>query len=265
MSRWKSAGIGFGLIGLLLAGCADPENVTRSASPAASSSPAPAQGAGSPSAGPVAADPEKVQLFLTEESILNGDIYLEDNQIHINIVGLDSGLKQRFAENFTSGSYILHDVKYSAAELEAAQKLLADKDLHNQLNLYGSWIDVKQNKLGITVPDDYLEAAEQTLNKLIDPGMLRFEVQELGEPSVTGTIVEVKPGTVGSILILEPGKEDPTYWFSFNDRSELYDADGQKIESTGLKKGQQVHIWGTGTVLDSLPAQATVRRIELME
>ncbi|WP_157890050.1 DUF3221 domain-containing protein [Paenibacillus sp. DMB5] len=260
MSRLKITGIGFGLISLLLAGCADPGDVTGKASPAASSSKAV-----SPSAGQIAADPEKVQLFLTEESIINGDIYLEDNLVHINIVGLDSGLEQRFAEKFTSGSYILHDVKYSAGELEAAQKLLADKDLHNQLNLYGSWIDVKQNKLGITVPDDYLEAAEQTLNKLIDPGMLRFEVQELGEPSVTGTIVEVKSGTVGSILILEPGKEDPTYWFSFNDRSELYDADGQKIESTGLKKGQQVHIWGTGTVLDSLPAQATVRRIELME
>ncbi|MDF9839147.1 MULTISPECIES: DUF3221 domain-containing protein [unclassified Paenibacillus] len=260
MFRWKTAGISFGMLGLLLAGCADAEDVTSTASPAASSSQAV-----SPSAGQLAADPEKVQLFLTEESILNGDIYLEDNLVHINIVGLDSGLEQRFADKFTSGSYILHDVKYSAAELDAAQKLLADQDLHKQLNLYGSWVDVRENKLGVTVPDDYLEAAEQTLNKLIDPGMLRFEVQELGEPSVTGTIVEVKSETVDRILILEPGKEAPTYWFSFNDRSELYDAAGQKIEFTGLKKGQQVHIWGTGTVLESLPAQATVRRIELIE
>lgn len=265
MSRWKSAGISFGMLGLLLAGCADAGDVTSTASPAASSSPVLAQGAVSPSAGQLAADPEKVQLFLTEESIINGDIYLEDNLVHINIVGLDSGIEQRFAEKFTSGTYILHDVKYSSAELEAAQKLLADQDLHKQLNLYGSWVDVRQNKLGVTVPDDYLEAAEQTLNKLINPGMLRFEVQELGEPSVTGTIVEVKSETVDRILILEPGKETPTYWFSFNDRSELYDAAGQKIEFTGLKKGQQVHIWGTGTVLESLPAQATVRRIELME
>ncbi|AIQ47052.1 hypothetical protein R70723_15050 [Paenibacillus sp. FSL R7-0273] len=265
MFKWKTAAISLGLFSLLLAGCGDAGDVTGKAEPAASASPAPVQGAVVPSAGITAADPEKIQHFLADESILNGDIYLEDNKVHVNIVGLNSGLEDRFAGEFTKDSYSLHDVKYSAGELEAAQQLLADKDMHKQLNLYGSWIDVKQNKLGITVPDDYLKNAEETLNQLIDPGMLRFEVQELGEPSVTGTIVEMKSGPVDSILILEPGKENPTYWFSFNDRSELYDAAGQRIEFSGLKKGQQVHIWGTGTVLESLPAQATVRRIELLE
>ncbi|WP_342566083.1 DUF3221 domain-containing protein [Paenibacillus sp. FSL R7-0345] len=268
MFRWKTAGICLGLFSLLLAGCAEPENAgdeSRNAAPAASFSPEPANGAGTSPRQLPAADPEAIKLFLAEKALANGDIYLENNQVHINIVGLNSGVEELFAGSFSPGSYTLHDVKFSAGELEAAQKLLAERDLHNQLNLYGSWVDVMQNKLAVSVPDDYLKNAEEALNQLIDPGMIRFEAQELGEPSVTGTIVEVKSDTVDSILILEPGKEQPTYWFSFNDRSELYDASGQKIEVSGLKTGQQVHIWGTGTVLDSLPAQATVRRIELME
>ncbi|MNV89086.1 hypothetical protein D3C71_1833520 [compost metagenome] len=94
--------------------------------------------------------------------------------------------------------------------------------------------------------------------------MLSYEVRELGEPHVTGTIVQLESDPVKRILILEPDKEEPTYWFSINQRSELYNAKGQKAEWPDLKQGQQVHLWSTGMVEDSLPAQATVRRLELI-
>ncbi|AIQ52623.1 DUF3221 domain-containing protein [Paenibacillus sp. FSL R7-0331] len=262
MFNWKFAGISLGLLSLLLTGCGAEEAVNDSGtSPAASHTPAPSQGA----AELIAADPEKVQLILADENIINGDIFLENNQVHINIVGLNSEVEALFAGKFASGSYRLHDVGYSAGELEAAQNMLAKENLYKELNLYGSWIDVRLNKINVSVPDDYAEAARETLEQRIDPGMLTLEVQELGEPSVTGTIVEVRSEPVTSILILEPGKQDPTYWFSFNDRSELYDAAGQRSKASGLKQGQQVHIWGTGTVQDSMPAQGTVRRVELIE
>ncbi len=217
-----------------------------------------------PEAALILANPNDVRHFLADEAIANGDIYLEDNKVHINVVGLGREVTERFAGKFTPTSYVLHNVTYTAGELDSAYTLLSDRELFNQLNLYGSWIDVKQNKIGISVPDDYLASARKVLEQQIDPGMLSYEVRELREPHVTGTIVQLEADPVKRILILEPGKEDPTYWFTINKRSELYDPQGQKAGWTDLKPGQQVHLWSTGMVEDSLPAQATLRRLELI-
>ncbi|QSF47267.1 hypothetical protein [Paenibacillus tianjinensis] len=217
-----------------------------------------------PEAALILANPNDVRHFLADEAIANGDIYLEDNKVHINVVGLGREVAERFAGKFTPTSYVLHNVTYTAGELESAYTQLSDRELFSQLNLYGLWVDVKRNKIWISVPDDSLASARKVLEQQIEPGMLSYEVRELGEPHVTGTIVQLEADPVKRILILEPGKEEPTYWFSLNQRSELYNAQGQKAAWKDLKQGQQVHLWSTGMVEDSLPAQATLRRLELI-
>ncbi|MNC73037.1 hypothetical protein D3C75_1241730 [compost metagenome] len=72
-----------------------------------------------------------------------------------------------------------------------------------------------------------------------------------------------EPGTPRRILILEPGDNSPTYWFSFNAASELLNDAGERISSADLQTGQKVKVWHTGYVEESLPALATVRRLEL--
>lgn len=211
----------------------------------------------------VTANPADMKSFLKKEKIPHGDLFLEDSLVHVNIVGLSPSVAEKFARRFTKGSYILHDVKYTAQELDAAHTLLIDKDLHRSLNLYSSWIDVKRNKIGITLPDDQAAAAIQALESVIAPDMLFYDIDELGEAHVSGTIVEIERNPVVRVLVLEPGHTDPTYWFSFNEYSLLSDSKGKTIGVSDLKKGQGIRLWSTGMQLDSLPAQATVRKLEL--
>jgi len=208
-------------------------------------------------------DPEAFKTFLSTEKIPNGDIYLQDNKVHINIVGLDSKIEQRFAQNFTKGSYVLHDVKYSMQELLAVQKDLLTKELHQKLNLYGSDIDTIGNRVKVTIPSDYAAAAILEIEKRIDPNMLSYSISELGDPHVVGQIVAVESDKAKRILILEPGMEDPSYWFSFNQKSALFNEAGEPINFKDLKEGQQVKLWSTGTVEESFPALASIRRLEL--
>ena len=208
-------------------------------------------------------DPEAIKAFLSAQKIPNGDIYLQDNKVHINIVGLNSEIEQRFAKEFAEGTYELHDVKYTYQELLAAQELLHEQELYQKLNLYGSGVDTIGNKVNITIPDDYAEAAKLEIEKWIDPEMLTYDISELGEPHVVGEIVDIDTEKTKRILILEPGNEEPSYWFSFDEKSEMVDESGAIISFKDLKEGQQVKLWSTGMVLESFPALASVRRLEL--
>lgn len=208
-------------------------------------------------------DPGEIKAFLSSQKIPNGDIYLEDNKVHINIVGLTSEIEQRFAQAFAEGTYVLHDVKYTLQELLAAQDLLNEQKLYQKLNLYSSGVDTIGNKVTITIPSDYAEAAKLEVEKWLDPNMLIYDISELGEPHVIGEIARIESKQNKRILILEPGNEDPSYWFSFNERSEVLNGAGATIQFKDLKVGQQVRLWSTGMVLESFPAQASVRRLEL--
>ncbi|UQZ36588.1 hypothetical protein C2I18_25450 [Paenibacillus sp. PK3_47] len=137
--------------------------------------------------------------------------------------------------------------------------------MHQRLDLYGAWIDVIQNKIGVTMPDDNAAKIQDELEQLIDPGMLHYDVSKIGEPHVTGEIVEIETGERNRILILEPGQEHPSYWFSIGDRAKMYDAEGLSIAIADLQKGQHVKLWSTGTVEESFPALASLRRLELDE
>lgn len=208
-------------------------------------------------------DPGEIKAFLSSQKIPNGDIYLEDHKVHINIVGLTSEIEQRFTEAFAEGTYVLHDVKYTMQELLAAQDLLNEQKLYQKLNLYSSGVDTIGNKVTITIPSDYAEAAKLEIEKWLDPDMLVYDISELGEPHVIGEIVEIDSERSKRILILEPENEDPSYWFSFNERAEILNEAGATIQFKDLKVGQQVRLWSTGMVLESFPAQASVRRLEL--
>lgn len=208
-------------------------------------------------------DPEEIKAFLSAQKIPNGDIYLEENKVHINIVGLTTEIEQRFAQAFAEGTYALHDVKYTMQELLAAQDLLNEQKLYQKLNLYGSGVDTIGNKVTITIPSDYAEAAKLEIEKWIDPTMLTYDISELGNPHVVGEIVDIDTEKAKRILILEPGNEDPSYWFSFNVKSEMVGQSCEKISFKDLKVGQQVRLWNTGTVMESFPALASIRRLEL--
>ncbi|MCL6604797.1 MAG: YobA family protein [Paenibacillus sp.] len=210
------------------------------------------------------ADPGEIRTFLSNKGVPNGDIYLQDEKVHVNIVGLNEEIQNVFAERYVADTYVLHNVEYTIQELEAAQKLLEEHNLYLKQNVYGSSIDVIGNRLAITMPDSSETTAKPEIEKLIDPNMVSYTIEKLGQPHVVGEIVEVESiNNHLRILILEPGKDVPTYWFSFNDRSELYNEAEKEIHLSDLEKGQQVKLWGTGTVLESLPAQATVRRLEV--
>ncbi|MNO33019.1 hypothetical protein D3C76_230250 [compost metagenome] len=208
-------------------------------------------------------DPDAVKAFLSTQKIPNGDIYLQDNKIHINIVGLNSQIEQRFAQTFAAGTYELHEVKYTMQELLAAQELLHEHELYQKLNLYGSGVDTIGNRVTITIPSDYAETAKREIEKWMDLNLLTYDISELGDPHVVGQIVVIDTHQAKRILILEPGNEEPSYWFSFNEKSEMFNETGEAIHFKDLKVGQQVKLWNTGMVAESFPAQASVRRMEL--
>jgi len=207
-------------------------------------------------------EPGAARDFLARENIKNGDIYLGDGGLlHINIVGLNDEIKQRFSDAFPEADYRLVDVTYTHEELEAAQAALSEHDLHRKLNLYASSIDVIGNRLVITMPDSS-DGAQAKIERVVDPAMVVYQVEPLGEPHVTGTIHEIdKKGE--RILILEDGQEQPTYWVSFNEFSVMVRADGGSVTFADLLAERKVRVWTTGMVLESMPAQATARKLEL--
>jgi hypothetical protein len=210
-----------------------------------------------------ALEPGTARDYLAREGIPNGDIYLgEGGLLHINIVGLNEDIRQRFEEAYPNASYKLVDVTYTHGELEAAQEALSEHDLHRKLNLYSSSIDVIGNRLEITMPDSS-DGAQAEIERYIDPAMIDYHLEPLGEPQIMGTIHEIDAAGE-RLLILEDGEEQPTYWVSFYEFSvAAADADAP-VAFGDYRTGQQVRVWTTGMVLESMPAQATVRRLELL-
>lgn len=212
------------------------------------------------------AEPVQARQLLEDNGIANGDIYLQDGRLFINIVGLDEAdaAKALFASVFRPDSYVLVDAVFTHNELLAEQERLSEEGLYQSLNLYGSSVDVINNRVVVTLPDDAEDAAREAFAGQLGSGLVALDVQELGEPHVSGEIVQTE-AVDGRfrILILEEGQENPSYWFTFTDASESFDADGAALDPKTLEQGMKVDLWSTGTVLESFPAQATVRRLEV--
>ncbi|KIL34355.1 hypothetical protein SD71_20195 [Cohnella kolymensis] len=91
--------------------------------------------------------PGEMRSYLAAKNIPNGDIYLQDGLLYVNVVALNERIEAEIAELFVPGSYKLMNVKYTIQQLEAAQQLLLDQNLHEELNIYSSGIDVIGNKI----------------------------------------------------------------------------------------------------------------------
>jgi hypothetical protein len=209
-------------------------------------------------------DPGQVRAFLESKDIPHGDIYLQDGLLYINVVGLTEEIEHIIAEKYSAETYKTVDVTYTLKELEAAQQTLFDQKLYQKLNMYSSGIDVIKNKLTISMPDSSETEAKPEIEKLIDPDMISYDIQPLSaKPDVVGIIVEVD--TAGNrILILADGEEEPGYYFSFSEHSELFNEAGEQIVYDDLKEKQKVRLWFGGAVATSLPAQAMTRRLEIV-
>lgn len=211
---------------------------------------------------PDASLPEQIKQFLAEERIPNGDIYLQDGLVHVNVAGLNKEIEGKFAQHFAGAGYKLHDVAYTIEELLEAQNTLEQEDLYRKLNLYSSGVDVIANRLNVELPEESARGVKEALEKAVDPGILHLKVRKLGEPEITGAIERVDAERK-RILILEPGEEQPTYWFSINEASKLVDENGKPVSFGSLRAGMEVRIWSTGAIMESLPAQGSIRRLEI--
>ncbi|WP_308639795.1 DUF3221 domain-containing protein [Paenibacillus silvisoli] len=210
-------------------------------------------------------EPGGVRGFLNDQHILHGDIYLKDDKVFINIVGLNDNVRKLLAEQYAPDSYQLVNVSHSIEELEEAQKKLSESDLYRTQNLYGSGIDVIKNKIVITMPSASEAEAKPVIGKLIDPDLISYDIQAISEkPEYEGTIVSIDT-TNHHILILEDGQEEPSIYFGFNEHSEIVDAQGSPIAFDDLMEQQKVRVWSAGMINESFPAQGTARRLELAE
>ncbi|MFP4976129.1 hypothetical protein ACE6ED_12070 [Paenibacillus sp. CN-4] len=227
----------------------------------ASPSPSPSQPIKSALA-PDASLPGQIKQFLSDERIPNGDIYLQDGFVHVNVAGLNEEVEGKFAQQFAGAAYKLHDVAYTIEELLEAQQTLEQEDLYRKLNLYSSGVDVIANRLNVELPEESTLGVKEALEKAVDPGLLHLKVRKLGEPEITGAIERVDAERK-RILILEPGQEQPTYWFSINEASKLLDENGKTVSFGSLHAGMEVRIWSTGAIMESLPALGSIRRLEI--
>jgi len=208
------------------------------------------------------ADPDSINAFLREEKLKNGDIYLEGSVVHVNIVDLTPKITAAFEAAFTPSSYRLHNVRYSIEELREAQDTLRKNELYTKLNLYGSSLDVINNQITITLPDDAADKIDE-IETIVDKKFLTYDFVPLGEPQVVGKIAQID-SEQKRILVHEDGQEKPNMWFSFNSFSNLSGEDGQSITFTDFKLEQRLKAWTTGLVAESFPSQATARKIVLL-
>jgi len=216
----------------------------------------------SPAAELRTADPDSMNAFLREEKFKNGDIYLEGSVVHVNIVDLTPKIAAAFEATFIPSSYRLHNVRYSIEQLREAQDTLRENELYTKLNLYSSGLDVINNQIKITLPDDAADKIDE-IEKIVDKKLVTYDFVPLGDPQVVGKIVQID-GEQKRILVHEDGQEKPNIWFSFNSFSSLSSEEGQSITFTDFKLEQRVQAWTTGMVLESFPSQAMARKIVLV-
>lgn len=208
--------------------------------------------------------PGEVRSFLEENHIANGDIYLKEGKVYINIVGLNDETSRLLADQYKGGTYKTVNVTHSIQELEAAQQQLRNHDLYSKLNLYGSSLDVIKNRIIITMPDTSEAKAKPKIEKLVNPDLLDYDIQKASEkPEYNGTIVKID-SLNHRVLILVDGEKEPSIYFSFNEKSEMFNTIGSPITFDDLKEQQKVRLWAAGDIAISMPAYAMSRRLELV-
>ncbi|SFJ16789.1 hypothetical protein SAMN02799624_03558 [Paenibacillus sp. UNC496MF] len=181
-------------------------------------------------------EPGGVRSFLHDNQIPNGDIYLKDGLLNINLVKPTERGERLLAGRYKTGTYRTVRVTHSIAELQAAQDKLGNPELFGRLNLYSTDIDVIKNKISITMPDSSEADAKPAIEKWIDPRLIDYDIQKLSEkPNVVGSIMKIDNES-HRILVLEDGKTEPSYWFSFNKHSEMVDGTGGSITFDDLKE-----------------------------
>jgi Copper amine oxidase N-terminal domain. len=208
-----------------------------------------------------AADPGAVKQYLNANHIPNGDIYLDEGKLHINIVGLTPATEALFERSFEKGTYELHDVTYTIHQLQQVQEALAAHDLYRKVNIYSSSIDVTRNRVVISMPDS-AEVNVGMIEAVVDKDMLINVFEPLGEPDIIGQITEIDTKTQ-RILVSVDG--EPSMWYSFSPFSEIMRESGEAVTFKDFKIGQTICGWNAGMVMTSLPSQGTARRIEIME
>ena len=90
------------------------------------------------------------------------------------------------------------------------------------------------------------------------------------DPSIRGTIssAELTGGGIGTILIEGPLAEDTSFdraSVTIASDTEVFAADGSKIEPAQLAEGQRVEAWFTGAVAESYPVQATAAAVKILD
>lgn len=246
----------------LLAGCGSKlkeENPPQPNNQQGSEPAAPDQGSGS-TVQPADADPVAVRTFLSSNDIKNGDIYLQGGKLHINIVGLTPEIEQQVAEQFTAGSYELHDVKYTIQELEQAQHTLMDQGLLTEYGISSS-IDVIENELDITIPEEK-KAGISKIEQAVGRELVNIQIDVMQEPHIVGVIVSIDPSGK-QLLIQEDGSAEPNFTMAVQEDSQLVTADGKQAGISAFAAGDRVQIWHTGAINESFPAQGSIRRMAL--
>jgi hypothetical protein len=66
------------------------------------------------------------------------------------------------------------------------------------------------------------------------------------------------------ILILVDGEKEPSIYFSFNEKSEMFNKIGSPITFDDLEEQQKLRLWAAGDIATSMPAYAMSRRLELI-
>ncbi|SEO95341.1 DUF3221 domain-containing protein [Paenibacillus sp. OV219] len=205
-------------------------------------------------------DPNGVREFLSEHHIANGDIYLKEGKVYINIVGLNNEVNRLLADRYKAGTYQTVNVTHSIEELQEAQQKLFSLGLFDKLNLYSSELDTLNNRIIITMPDANEAEVRLEIEQSIDPELLSFVIQKAD--------VDVNPGIVGYVTKIDNQSAlvvNPTSRKLNETRTEYYDAIWVSNIPSNIEVGQNVNVWFKGEIATSYPGQGTASKITISE
>lgn len=203
-------------------------------------------------------DPNEVRQFLAENHIANGDIYLNDGKVYINIVGMNDEIRRLLANRYKAGTYRTVNVAHSIEELQAVQQKLRDLDLYSKLNLDSSELDTMNNRIVITMPDTNEKQAKLEIQQYINPDLLSFVIQkESVNPEFVGYVTKIENQRA---LVVNPisRKINET-------REEFYDAIWVSNMPPNIEVGQNVQVWFQGSIATSYPGQGGASKVTISE
>ncbi|SFS76999.1 DUF3221 domain-containing protein [Paenibacillus sp. BC26] len=203
-------------------------------------------------------DPNEVRQFLAENHIANGDIYLLEGKVFINIVGMNDEKGRLLANRYKAGTYRTVSVAHSIEELQAVQQKLMDLDLYSKLNLDSSGLDTINNRIVITMPDTNEEQVKLEIQQYINPDLLSFVIQkESVDPELVGYVTKIENQRA---LVVTPisRKVNET-------REEFYDAVWVSNMPPNIKVGQNVQVWFKGSIAASYPGQGGASKVTISE